>query len=156
MQLFGYFISVISAIPLQWKRVVRNPQILNKNYQEELIFDIKKASKVCRFIHRKCVDKLLQVPKSLEKWNLILPEPVTDWTKIYTIPFKSSLSTKLRYFQFKILHNTLGVNKLLKKIGLSDSDLCTFCSVATETISHLFWECPFTRRFLGEFQRNVL
>ena len=66
------------------------------------------------------------------------------------------MATKLRYFQFKILHSILGVNKLLKKIGLSDSDRCTFCSVDTETISHLFWECPFTRRFLVEVQRYVL
>ena len=41
-------------------------------------------------------------------------------------------------------------------MGLSVSDLCTFCLDASETISHLFWECPYTQRFLGEFQREVL
>ena len=153
---FLEFFSIISAIPPQWKRVLRNPQTQNKNYQEELIFDTKKASKVCRFIHRKCVDKLLQVPKAQEKWNQILSDPVTNWTQIYIIPVKSTLSTKLRYFQFKILHNIIGVNKLLKRIGIVDSDLCTFCLDAIESVSHLFWECPFTQRFLGEFQKYVL
>ena len=128
----------------------------NVNYQEELIGDIKKVTKTCKFIHNICVEKFFQVPVSQTKWNSILQEPVIDWKIFYIIPFKCSLSTKLRYFQFKILHNVLGVNKYLKTVGISNSDLCTFCAIDTESISHLFWECPSTQRFLLDFQRHTL
>ena len=150
------FYSIISAIPVQWKQVAKTPNVMKVNYQEELILEIIKVDKVCKFIHQKCVDKLFKVPISQEKWNTILLQPVVDWKKIYIIPFKSTMCTKLRYFQYKIMQNILGVNQLLKKIGISDSDLCTFCSTEKETLLHLFWECPFTRHFVREFERQVL
>ena len=51
------------------------------------------------------------------------------------------MSTKLRYFQFKILHIYLAVNKLLPQIGIVDSNLCSFCKSEKEDIQHFFWDC---------------
>ena len=76
--------------------------------------------------------------------------------KMYIIPLKCCLSTKLRYFQFRILHRILGVNKYLHSIGISDSNLCTFCSSSVESISHLFWECPVTHQFIQDLQTSIL
>ena len=100
--------------------------------------------------------RILRIPTSEIKWNTILSEPVQDWKKIYIIPLKCCLSTKLRYFQFRILHRILGVNKYLHSIGISDSNLCTFCSSSVESISHLFWECPVTHQFIQDLQTSIL
>ena len=83
------------------------------------------------------MDKIFQCPKSEQKWTEILGETL-DWRSIYLIPFKSTLNQRLRYFQFRISHRIIGVNKLLFAMGLSQTDSCSLCSGARETISHIF------------------
>ena len=150
------YYSLLSAIPLKWKYICKEPPAKDVNYQEETIYNIKKVTKICKLIHKMYVDKIFITPISQRKWEGIVADPLFNWRKIYIIPFKCTLSTKLRYFQYKLIHNILGVNKYLKQVGISNSDLCTFCSVYTETIVHLFWECPFTRRFLDDFEKLIL
>ena len=41
-------------------------------------------------------------------------------------------------------------------MGLIESNLCSFCSLAVETIPHLFWDCPVTHRFIVDLQTYVL
>ena len=50
-----------------------------------------------------------------------------DWEKIYLLPFKTTLDTKLREFQYKILNRILYTNKMLFKFKKVDSPLCDFC-----------------------------
>ena len=51
----------------------------------------------------------------------------------------------------------------LIKIKLTDTNLCTFCSTDVETITHLFYECRYTKTLISRitgiinnFDRNVL
>ena len=46
------------------------------------------------------------------------------------------------WFQYKILYNILPTRNYLYNLKLADSDLCGFCNTRTETILHLFTECP--------------
>ena len=41
----------------------------------------------------------------------------------------------------KILNNVLYINKKLNTFGLSNTQLCSFCKMEKETISHLFYYC---------------
>jgi hypothetical protein len=66
------------------------------------------------------------------------------------------ISTKLRYFQFKILHRYLAVNKLLAQIGIKKSDLCVFCHNNVESIQHLFWDCPEITPLWDQIQTSLL
>ena len=50
-----------------------------------------------------------------------------DWEKIYLLPFKTTLHTKLREFQYKILNRILYTNVMLFKFKIVDSPLCYFC-----------------------------
>ena len=65
-----------------------------------------------------------------------------DWSKSYSLPFLCARESKLRIFQFKLLHRSNSTNRYLFKIGLSSSELCSFCTNSSETLLHLFWECP--------------
>ena len=58
-----------------------------------------------------------------------------------------SNSSKLRNFQFKLLHRRIATNSFLQKLGIKDTDLCTFCMKETETLTHLFWICEETCKF---------
>ena len=62
----------------------------------------------------------------------------------------SSLCTresKLRAFQFKFLHRKIATNDFLYKIGIKQTDSCSFCEEQKETLVHLFWTCKYTQNF---------
>ncbi len=90
--------------------------------------------------------------KFVEKWasyhNIIFDSK--KWSIVFTLPFKSTLDTKLRWFQFRLTHRILGVNSFLAKIGKIDSNICTFCEDSEETIFHIFCECPIVLTFWGK------
>ena len=64
-----------------------------------------------------------------------------QWKDIYTLPHKVTINANLRSFQYKILNNILYLNKNLHTFGLSNTQLCSFCKMEEETISHLFYYC---------------
>jgi len=64
-----------------------------------------------------------------------------DWEKIYLLPFKTILDTKLREFQYIILKRILYTNNMLFKFKKVNSPLCDFCEKELETIEHLFFHC---------------
>ena len=131
------------------------PMLLHHD-QTDVLSQICSGRKVCKLIHRICVDKLFKTPKCEEKWADFFEDMNLDWGEIYQIPMFSSRLTKLRYFQFKILHRYIGVNENLYKFGYVDSNLCTFCNVEIESIPHLFWQCDISTRFWKDVQDHVL
>ena len=83
--------------------------------------------------------------------NNTLPQTNIKWSNIDTLPFKLLLGSKLKWFQYRINHYILITNKVIYKIGLSDTPLCTFCKNEPENILHLLWECPVTQGLLSRF-----
>ena len=68
------------------------------------------------------------------------------------MPFKVTLDTKLRWFQYRVIHNILNNNVWLKKVGLINSDLCNFCKKEKETVLHMFAECEKVVEFWHQVQ----
>lgn len=64
-----------------------------------------------------------------------------EWKTIYTLPRKVTRNTYMRAFQYKILNNTLYLNKKCFIFGTSKSPLCSYCNLFDETVFHLFCEC---------------
>ena len=52
--------------------------------------------------------------------------------KAFSLIRSSFCETYVQCFQFKILNDTLFTNSRLAKIGLIQSDLCTFCNTGAE------------------------
>ena len=93
--------------------------------------------------------------QSQEKWVLdchLKTREDVDWKFVYQAPFKYIKLTKLITFQFKLLHRRLATNDFLKKIGLKQSDICTFCELEIESLIHLFWSCSVTSSFWRDFK----
>jgi hypothetical protein len=65
-----------------------------------------------------------------------------DWPNAYFMINKTTIYTKLREFQYKLLHNILPVNHILYKWKLIDSERCSYCFINAETLDHLFCFCP--------------
>ena len=73
-------------------------------------------------------------------------------SKVFLNLLSVSSETFIRSFQLKLLDDIVFTNKRLAKIGYVLHDTCTFCKVETETIYHLFYECPFTLLFWENFE----
>ena len=70
---------------------------------------------------------------------------------VYKLPFGSTKATKLIFFSFKLLHRHLATNDFLKKIGIRENDICTFCRTENESLFHLFCSCRETSCFWQGF-----
>ena len=68
------------------------------------------------------------------------------WKKIYFLIRNTTLDTKVRMFQYKVLHNILYLNKMLFKFGKVISPRCSICKLHEETIMHLLNECLILKR----------
>ena len=72
--------------------------------------------------------------------------------KAFTLIRTCICETFVKCFQLNILNDILFTISCLAKIGLIQSDLCTFCNIGVETIDHLFFYCVYSRVFLDEFE----
>ena len=95
-------------------------------------------------------------PTSMKKYNEMFNTETfeLDWERIFSLPFKITLNTKLREFQYKILHRICYTNILLFKFGLADSPLCYFCNKELETLEHFLFYCSKVSTFWNEL--NIL
>ena len=71
--------------------------------------------------------------KILDKYS----DTIINWKKVYSSPFCTTLDSKLREFQYKILNNIVFTNDKLFRFGLSQSPNCTFCNEEPESLEHL-------------------
>ena len=68
---------------------------------------------------------------------------------------KASMSTALMYLHFRIINRIYATNKYLFNINMRNNSICSFCESATETIVHLFWQCPITQIFIKEILSHL-
>ena len=73
--------------------------------------------------------------------------------KLIFILFSAVQIYELSYIHlYKVLHNILYTNKKLLKIGFRTDDICTFCDAEPETLYHILYQCPYSRRFWSDFE----
>ena len=79
--------------------------------------------------------------------DLELSNPLQE---VFSIPYNAASETYVWSFQYKILNNILFTNTKLFKIGLSESEKCSFCTFYKEDWYHLFYGCNWWTSFQGE------
>ena len=153
--------SLFSAFPEEWRKILKT----NKNYISSITHDLILSDFILRIegkkvnfqnlkskslydsfvskIYDRFVSKISSIPTAQKKYNEAFSTHTSqlDWEKIYLLPFKTTLDSKLREFQYKILNRILYTNKMLFKFKKVDSPLCDFCEKELETIEHLFFLC---------------
>ena len=72
------------------------------------------------------------LPNSANKLQSEFNIDATNLTMFYRLPKLVCIETYLRDFQFKVLNYITCTNILLKKMGIVESDLCTFCNLTKE------------------------
>ena len=77
------------------------------------------------------------------KWNSEFgtEQDSKNWQHVYNICFNTIKDNTYIWFQFRIIQRILGTNHFLKKIKITNNDLCQICGEQAETLVHLFSEC---------------
>ena len=145
--------AIIDTIPTRW----RNHLKMYNDYQNNSSgsnsaqlylngHNIRLYKVSSKNIYKEVRSKVEIIPtaqlKYSEKYNHQL-----DWKGIYCIPFRVTVDSRSREFQFKVLHRYLATNKFLHKIGFLPSFLCTFCKRESESSEHLLIECDHSNKF---------
>jgi len=76
----------------------------------------------------------------LNKFNIVLDD------QFFTISNKVTKESRLRELHWKIVHNIYPTNILLFKMGIANSNKCTYCQQEIDFIEHFFFECKEIRK----------
>ena len=90
------------------------------------------------------------VNKGFLKWQEIMDLSREEWQNSFSTLKTTTRDTKLRWFQFRIIHNILTTNRSVSKFNKQQCHLCEFCKSHSETIQHLMWRCDKVRAFWQE------
>ena len=80
--------------------------------------------------------------------DLKISDPLQE---VFSIPYNAADETYVWSFQYKLLNNILFTNTKLFKIGLIESEKCSFCTIYKEDLYHLFYDCSNARTFWNRF-----
>lgn len=125
------------------------------NYPKHLDVVFNKDSN--KAVYKCLISKFYKKPKSEAKWEHCLNMNPSKrwWSKVYCNSISFTADVKLRWFQFRLTHRILSCNCFLVKIGVKDSNLCTFCLEEPEDLVHLFWSCPIITSFWKAFENWI-
>jgi hypothetical protein len=154
---FLEYYSLLSAIPRPWatnKRVMVSPV--------NLIEIISRAQKPSKLIYKCLLEEAATFPDTLiQKWQQELETQDINadmLKKSFKMLYSSSTSTKIRSFQYRLLHRSIGINSKLFEWGIRETNMCDLCKKEVETYIHLFYTCEKTKTIwqtTQEWTRNT-
>ena len=86
------------------------------------------------------------VGKTMWQTELNIQITEDEWIEIHTYPKKITRSSKLRYFQYRVVNKILTTNQRRHRWDKNVSDLCTFCQSAKEMVLHIMVCCIYTKK----------
>ena len=140
--------SVIDAIPAEWREWLTTsaPIVGNEpfNLHDEIKLSFNGKSVLLETVVSKTVYKELR--------NRIITPPTAqlNFNTLFINFYRSSLNTKSRKFQYKLLNRCLVTNSFLSKIGIVSSPACSFCGEMSESLEHFFISCHYSKNFWAE------
>ena len=148
--------SVINSMPAAWRLLIRTaniapvlsplPNTLAILINDILIPILDASSK---HIYRSFLAKKQTTPiaKDREKLSAKYHHLTIDWKRVYLLSFRTTLETKLREFQFKILNRIVFTNEKRFRFGMAEPDKCVCCQTEVESIEHLLFSCKISSVF---------
>ena len=154
-----FIMGIVHSLPAEWKRILQtstSPKSTNplpcipllKLKSSSIPISDATAKKIYEtFSRRKQVP-----PTAKQKLSAEYPDTILNWEKVYSLPFRVTMESKIREFQYKVLNNIVFTNEKLFRFGLAQSPSCTFCQEESESLEHLLFLCKFS----CEFWKHVL
>ena len=137
--------SLVSSLPRSWK--MRNKiKVIGPLIDPALSFILSQVHGV-NLIYRKLTDKEVRefTHKWEKKWNEMFSDVV--WKDVYQNNILVTNSMRYRSVLYKIITRTHVTQRLLYRIGVSESSYCVRCHEFDDNIEHKFWHCSFVQIF---------
>ena len=144
-----FLMSIINSIPAEWRSVVKasadvsvneplpnTPTMRMESDNLVAIFDASSKQIYQLFLRKKQIP-----PTAKQKLTNKYPNTVISWQKVYSLTFQTTLESKIREFQYKILNCIVFTNEKLSRIGLVESPSWSFCQEVAESVEHLLFSC---------------
>ena len=114
----------------------------------------KEERNLSKIIYRNINGDKYIIQNKLVKWNqeLGINWSIEDYGRHHTNIRKYTNYTKIRDFQYRLLQRAIVTNIQLKKWGIIESELCTFCNEQPETIIHLLVHCTKVKTMWDHFK----
>ena len=105
----------------------------------------------CKQFYSMMISSKERIPNGFKKWRADFE--LSNAQEVFSIPYLVASKMYVWSFQYRVLNFILFTctNDKLFKIGLSDSDKCSFCGTYTEDLYHLFFNCSFVQAFWNVF-----
>ena len=157
--IFLQYYQIVSAIlkqllsPAKCSDGTINRWFFTRNYN---IFSLNKVTQINPLYKAKSKDfyNMLNVKIHTEdqtgprRWREKLSLNKDVWTRTLKSLKNISKETKLREFQFKLIHRTMVTKKELFRFGIKTDDECLYIYCGDkDSIEHSFIECVFTKLF---------
>ena len=152
--------QVVSAIPKHLWSLAKCSDTINRSFftQNDNIFFLNESTKINLYKAKsKNFYNLFNLKTHTEdqtgpkRWSEKLSLNKDVWTRIFKSLKNICKETKLKEFQFKLIHRTIATKKELFRFGIKTDDECLYCG-DKDSIEHSFIECAFTKLFT----QNVL
>ena len=153
---FLLYNTIIVNIPKEWKNALKNEcsNVTNQETCSPIKEIIEKAKNGSRLFYD-CLASNKEQPSGHVKWERKFINSTLPWNKYHELNKNVIPDTRTRSFQYKIYHHILPTNTMLQKIGLKNSDQCTFCRNAKETIEHIIVNCSFSELFWDDLELYI-
>ena len=140
--------GVVHSLPSDWKTIIRSLFCKNKirpiphtPYSKLNCGSFSISDVTSKQIYNSILCKKQIPPTAQQKITDKYSDTVINWKKVYSLPFRTILDSKLREFKYKILNNIVFTIDELFFFGLSQSPNCTFCNEEPESLEHLLSHC---------------
>lgn len=141
------YISVLNSLPEEWRKCLRNQEQAVVNNSSKFTY-VERGEPIVRIVYDSLHTNVYLLENKWNRWGRILCEEFfpNDFIMIVRKVWSVTQFSKLRSFQFKLLNHAIITNVQLKIWNLRDTDLCSFCQIATEDYLHLFCNCAHVAR----------
>ena len=146
------FSSLVSAIPDQWLFFLKTPNLIDEEITRyDWLKDKKKMSGVV-YHDILATDKVVR--RCFDTWcnKIEMKSNLQEFKKNFINLKCLTKVTKLRNFQYRLLHNKIFCNDVLVHWKKVESNLCNICLNEKQSIVHLLYECIFTRNLIDKIQ----
>ena len=153
-RLFFKYLQLVNSIPQDWKNIIATePEFImtEEHCHTQGVLVCTRIVSLKNLVSKQIYDILLRKRKHTPTAQTTLKRKITslenmEWSNIYYLPRNITKDPYLRYFQYKILNNTLYLNQRLHAFGKSPTRLCSFCDNHDETPQHIFSDCHYSLR----------
>jgi len=134
--------NVIDSFPKRWVEIITlNECDENVNISNNIPVGKNERSTIQKITVKILRNRLLKVPDvNVFTFEQKLGIPKLPNVNPFVVNRKANISEHMRMIKYRLLHCDIFCKQRMFKFKMTENELCDYCG-ATETISHLVWEC---------------